>query len=62
MNTLSLAIFLICLGFDFLMATPLGFLWITHDLEEGNPCYGMIIAFATTVPIVITGCYLGIFK
>jgi len=48
--------------FDFLMVTPFGIWWTLDSLEEGTPCYGILIMFFTAVPFMIIGLYLGIFQ
>lgn len=62
MRTAMLIIFSAIALFDFFMATPFGAMWIFKDLDEGKPCYGILIMFATAIPLMVIGCYLGIIK
>lgn len=62
MKTVMLIIFSLIVLFDFFMATPFGAMWIFKDLDEGKPCYGILIMFATAIPLMVIGCYLGIIK
>lgn len=62
MRTFLTIIFLAVVGFDFFMATPFGAFWMMDNLDNGKPCYGIIIAFIITPIAMIIGCYLGIVK
>lgn len=55
-------IFTIYVLFLVFMATPFGMGWALKDLEEGKPCYGILIAFGASIPMLFVGAYLGIFK
>jgi len=62
MRTILTIIFLAVVGFDVFMVTPFGAFWIMDNLDDGKPCYGIIIAFIITPVAMIIGCYLGIVK
>lgn len=62
MDTIMLIIFTTIILFDIFMVTPFGMGWTMKSLEKGKPCYGVLIMFGTAIPLIITGCYLGIFK
>ena len=62
MKTIMTAIFIAILLFDIFMATPFGVLWTLKNMDEGKPCYGILITFGTIIPLMIIGCYLGIIK
>ena len=32
------------------MGSPFGFYWTCKNLDEGKPCYGILIAFAGALP------------
>ena len=52
--------FLLIVAFDLFMVTPFGVFWTMSNIDDGKPCYGIIIAFATAIPAVIIGAVLGI--
>ena len=54
-------IFAVYVLFLVFMATPFGADWIWTNLDEGKPCYGILIAFAGAIPATIIGMYLGNF-
>ena len=59
--TTFLTIIVICyFCFAFFMLTPLGAFWIFYDLDNGKPCYGVIILFILAIPTTIILGYLGI--
>lgn len=60
MKTALLIIFLIILLFDIFMVTPFGVMWTIKNLDEGKPCYGILIMFITAIPLMLIGSYLGI--
>ena len=62
MKTIMTAIFIAILLFDIFMATPFGVLWTLKNMDEGKPCYGILITFGTIIPLMIIECYLGIIK
>lgn len=62
MKTIMTIIFTAILLFDIFMVTPFGAMWMFKNLEEGKPCYGILITFGTIVPLMIIGCYLGVIK
>ena len=62
MKTAMLIIFSAILLFDFFMVTPFGAMWTFKNLDEGKSCYGILIMFATAIPLMLIGCYLGIIK
>jgi hypothetical protein len=45
--TIYMVIYVLFLVF---MGSPFGFYWISKNLDEGKPCYGIIIAFAGALP------------
>lgn len=61
MTTVLTIIFILILAFDVFMATPFGMLWALKNLDEGKPCYGVIIVFVSAIPLMIIGCILKIF-
>ncbi len=62
MRTAMTILFIIIVLFDILMATPLGAVWTFKNMDEGKPCYGILIAFGTAIPLMIIGGFLGIIK
>ena len=48
--------------FDMFMASPFGAWWTWNNLDEGKPCYGILIVFLTAIPLMIIGLYLGIIQ
>lgn len=60
MTTILTIIFGMIIAFDVFMVTPFGVLWTMKNMDEGKPCYGMIIFFATIVPLMIIGSILKI--
>lgn len=62
MKTAMSIIFFAIVLFDIFMVTPFGAMWMFKDLDEGKPCYGIIIMFVTAIPLMFIGCYLGIIK
>lgn len=44
------------------MATPFGACWTWKNMDEGKPCYGALIAFYGSIPMLFIGVYLGIIK
>ena len=62
MKTIMTIIFTAIVLFDIFMATPFGAIWTFKNLDEGKPCYGILIMFGTSIPLMIVGCYLGIIK
>lgn len=60
MKTIMLVIFIIILLFDIFMVTPFGVMWTCKNLDDGKPCYGILIMFITVIPLMLIGCYLGI--
>ncbi len=62
MKTIMTIIFVVILLFDIFMATPFGVLWTLKNMDEGKPCYGILIAFGTAIPLMFIGCYLGIIE
>ena len=59
MKTFFTIIFLMTILFDFFMVTPFGVYWTMKNLDEGKPCYGIIIMFITAIPMMIIGSFLG---
>ena len=59
MKTFFTIIFLMTILFDIFMVTPFGVYWIMKNLDEGKPCYGIIIMFITAIPMMIIGSFLG---
>ena len=55
-------IFTAIILFDIFMVTPFGAMWTFKSLDEGKPCYGILIALGTSIPLMIIGYYLGIIK
>ena len=39
------------------MGTPFGLYWTSKSLEKGEPCYGIIIAFAGALPATLILMY-----
>ena len=62
MRTVMTILFTVIVLFDIFMATPLGAIWISKNMEEGRPCYGVLIAFGTAISLMIIGGFLGIIK
>ena len=62
MKTIMTIIFVVILLFDIFMATPFGVLWTLKNMDEGKPCYGILITFGTAIPLMLIGCYLGIIE
>jgi hypothetical protein len=62
MKTAMLIIFCLILLFDFFMMTPFGAKWTVKNLDDGKPCYGIIIMFITAIPLMLIGMYLGIIQ
>ena len=62
MKTAMTIIFVAILLFDIFMVTPFGAMWTFKNMDEGKPCYGMLIVFGTVIPMMLIGCYLGIIK
>ena len=62
MKTFFTIIFFMNILFDLFMITPFGVYWTIKNLDEGKPCYGIIIMFVTAIPMMFIGCYLGIIK
>lgn len=62
MKTIMTIIFTTIVLFDIFMVTPFGAMWTFKDLDEGKPCYGILITFGTSIPLMIIGYYLGIIK
>lgn len=62
MKTVMLIIFSTIALFDIFMVTPFGVMWMLKNLDEGKPCYGVLIMFVTAIPLMLIGCYLGIIK
>lgn len=59
MRTIFTSIFLINLAFDVFMITPFGAYWTMKNMDENKPCYGIIIAFTSAIPMMIIGAFLG---
>lgn len=57
-RTILTIIAFIIIGFDFFMATPFGVFWMMSNLDEGKPCYGILITFITAIPLVLIITYL----
>ena len=55
-------IFILILLFDIFMATPFGMAWTLKSLDEGKPCYGMIVMFLSIIPLLVIGSVLGFIK
>ena len=62
MRTILAIIFWKILVFDVFTVTPFGVWWTLDNLEEGRPCYSILIMFFTTIPLMIIGLYLGIIQ
>ena len=62
MKTIMLIIFFAIGLFDIFMVTPIGAMWTFKNLDEGKPCYGLLIMFATAIPLMFIGYYLGTIK
>lgn len=62
MRTILAIILWKILLFDIFMVTPFGMWWTLDNLDEGKPCYGILIMFFTAIPFMIIGFYLGIIQ
>lgn len=62
MRTILAIILWKILLFDIFMVTPFGIWWTLDNLNEGKPCYGILIMFFTAIPFMIIGLYLGIIQ
>lgn len=62
MKTIMTIIFAVIVLFNIFMVTPFGAMWTFKSLDEGKPCYGILITFGTSIPLMIIGYYLGIIK
>lgn len=62
MRTILAIILWKILLFDIFMVTPFGIWWTLDNLDEGKPCYGILIMFFTAIPFMIIGLYLGIIQ
>lgn len=62
MKTIMSIIFFTIALFDIFMVSPFGATWTFKNLDEGKPCYGILIMFITSIPLVFIGCYLEIIK
>lgn len=60
MENLLLILWIIGVGFVFFMMTPFGVCWVIHDLDNGKPCYGVIIFFLIVIPLLVITKILGI--
>lgn len=60
MTTILTIIFGMIIAFDVFMATPFGLAWTMKNMDEGKPCYGIIIVFASAIPLLIIGSILKI--
>lgn len=60
MNTILTIIVICYFCFIFFMVTPFGAFWIFYDLENGKPCYGVILAFVLAIPVMLIASFLGI--
>ena len=61
MTTILTIIFGMIIAFDVFMATPFGLGWTMKSMDEGKPCYGVIIVFVSVIPLIIIGSILKIF-
>ena len=62
MTTMLTIIFVLILAFDVFMATPFGVMWTLKNMDEGKPCYGVIIVFVSAIPLCVIGSILGFIK
>ena len=62
MKTAMTIIFTVIVLFDIFMITPFGAMWMFKNMDEGKPCYGVLIMFITAIPLMFIGGYLGIIK
>lgn len=62
LNKILTIIFFGIILFDIFMATPFGMFWTMDCLDEGKPCYGIIIAFLSVIPLMLIGGFLGFIK
>ena len=53
MTTILTIIAVIIILFDVFMVTPFGAIWTFNCLDKGKPCYGIIIAFISSIPLMI---------
>lgn len=60
MKIAMLITFIVILLFDIYMVTPFGVFWTLKNLDEGKPCYGLLIMFVTAIPLMFIACGLGI--
>lgn len=61
MTTILTIIFGVIITFDVFMVTPFGVYWTMKNMDEGKPCYGVIIFFVTIIPLMIIGSILKLF-
>lgn len=61
-TTIFTIIFIGFIGFYAFMITPFGVMWTMKNMDDGKPCYGMIIMFISVVPVTIIGLCLGFIK
>ena len=62
MKTVLAIILLAILGFDVFMITPFGAIWMFDSVEDGKPCYGILIVLGSVIPAMLIASYLGIIK
>ena len=60
MTTILTIIFALFIAFYVFMVTPFGAFWTMANMDEGKPCYGIIIMFVSIIPVMIIGSILGI--
>lgn len=62
LNKILTIIFFGIILFDIFMVTPFGAAWTMKNLDEDKPCYGIIIAFLSAIPLMFIGGFLGFIK
>ena len=62
MKSAMTIIFFAIVLFDLFMVTPFGAMWTFSNMDEGKPCYGVLIMFVTAIPLMFIGCYLGLIQ